>query len=212
MACKKQKILKWKKSLSLYMIGNINGIIRKTIFISILLFMVIGSAGISARDEANWCVAKQPTEVKIKARPTSSEVEFRKKTLERKEILMKKITPLLYVEHIESCLGFWVDALGFVKTVDLPEDDKLGFVILTSGNIEIMLQTYTSLDKDIPKLGKEMRGAPAMLYIEVKDINEIERQLKNYEVVVPRRKTSYGAIEIFYRSPGGHIIGFAQQN
>jgi catechol 2,3-dioxygenase-like lactoylglutathione lyase family enzyme len=128
-----------------------------------------------------------------------------------KEILMNKMTPVLYVESIEASLPFWVDALGFARTVEVPDGDRLGFVILTSGNLEIMLQSYRSLEKDIPDLGKEMRGAPTVLYIEVKDIGEIERRLKEYEVIVPRRKTSYGAAETFFRSPGGHIIGFASQ-
>jgi uncharacterized glyoxalase superfamily protein PhnB len=128
-----------------------------------------------------------------------------------KDILMEKMTPILYVESIESCLNFWVDDLGFTKTAEVPDGDKLGFVILTFGNLEIMLQSFASLDKDIPNLGKEIRGAPSVLYIEVQNITEVETRLKNYEVIVPKRKTFYGASEIFYRTPGGHIIGFAQQ-
>ena len=125
---------------------------------------------------------------------------------------LKKITPVLYVESIESSLKFWVDSLGFTKTAEVPEGDRLGFVILASEDTEVMLQSYASLDKDIPALGKEMRGAPSVLYIEVEDIGEIERRLKDYEVIVPKRKTFYGANEIFYRTPGGHVVGFAQQN
>ena len=41
-----------------------------------------------------------------------------------------KITPILVVEEIEPSLKFWVDKLGFAKTVEVPEGDKLGFVIL----------------------------------------------------------------------------------
>ena len=133
-----------------------------------------------------------------------------KRSLPGEEGLMQKITPVLYVESVEPCLAFWVDSLGFAKTAEVPEGDRLGFVILTSGDAEIMLQSYASLDKDIPALGREMRGIPSVLYIEVKDIREIERRLKEYPVIVAKRKTSYGATEIFYRSPGGHVIGFAQ--
>jgi cyclase len=129
----------------------------------------------------------------------------------KKEILMEKMTPVLYVESSEPCLKFCVDALGFDRKTKVPEGNKLGFVILTLGNTEIMLQSYASLDRDIPDLAKEMRGATAVLYIEVKDIREIEGRLKNYDVVVPKRTTFYGAVEVFYRSPGGHVIGFAEQ-
>jgi hypothetical protein len=32
----------------------------------------------------------------------------------------------------------------------------------------------------------------------------------DYELLVPRRKTFYGAEEIFVREPGGNVVGFAQ--
>lgn len=190
---------------------KIRVIVKKTMLVTIFIFMAIALFGISTRNKATEGLLPQVPDMEMEAKLMNSEVKLQEQTLERKEVPMEKITPVLYVENIESCLGFWVDALGFVKTVELTEGDRLGFVILTSGNTEIMLQTYTSLDNDIPNLGKKMRGAPSVLYIEVKNIDEIERRLKNYEMVVPRRKTSYGAIEIFYESPGGHIIGFAEQ-
>jgi len=43
---------------------------------------------------------------------------------------MKKLTPILVVEEIEPSLSFWVDRMGFEKTAEVPEADKLGFVIL----------------------------------------------------------------------------------
>lgn len=137
--------------------------------------------------------------------------ELKKEELNREDG-MNKITSILYVETIESCLGFWVDGLGFEKTAEVKDRDSLGFVILTSGKVEVMLQTYRSLEKDIPGIVDSLRGSPSVLYIDVDDINEIERRLKGFEVVVPRRKTFYGADEIYFRSPGGHIIGFSQHS
>lgn len=127
-----------------------------------------------------------------------------------KEVGMNKITSVLYVETIESCLKFWVDALGFEKTAEVKLGESLGFVILTSGKVEVMLQTYASLQEDIPDIVDDLRSASSVLYIEVDDIGEIEHILKGFEVIVPRRKTFYGADEIYFRSPGGHIVGFAQ--
>ena len=48
---------------------------------------------------------------------------------------MKKLAPVLVVDRIEPCLPFWVDRLGFEKTVEVPESDRLGFVILASGPV-----------------------------------------------------------------------------
>ena len=46
------------------------------------------------------------------------------------EVELKKLTPILTVESIEPSLPFWVDALGFTKTVEVPHEGALGFAIL----------------------------------------------------------------------------------
>lgn len=42
---------------------------------------------------------------------------------------VKKITPVLLVNSIESLLPFWIDRLGFEKTIELPGENGLAFVI-----------------------------------------------------------------------------------
>ena len=51
----------------------------------------------------------------------------------KKENSTMKITSMIYVPAIEPSLKFWMDQLGFTKTVEVPEGDKLGFVILMQG-------------------------------------------------------------------------------
>ncbi len=119
-----------------------------------------------------------------------------------------KITPLIYVEEIEKSLPFWVDRLGFTKTVEVPEGDKLGFVILTKGDAELMMQTRRSVKKDVPSLVKFARPA-ACLYIEVSDFADLLKRLEGIEVVLPVRETFYGMREIGVREPGGNIVCFA---
>ena len=58
-----------------------------------------------------------------------------------------KITTVLYMDAIEPALAFWVDRLGFTKAVEVPEGDRLGFVILHHGSSELMLQTRESVNK-----------------------------------------------------------------
>jgi len=55
---------------------------------------------------------------------------------------MKKLTPVLYVDAIEPCLPFWVDRLGFSKTVEVPHENAIGFVILARDGLELMYQTW----------------------------------------------------------------------
>lgn len=121
---------------------------------------------------------------------------------------IKKVTPLLYVEAIEPCLAFW-SKVGFQKTVEVPHADGLGFAILQSGTIEIMYQTRASVADDVPPLAHSpMRGS--FLFIEVEDLDAIERALSGIEPVVPRRQTFYGADELIMREPGGNVVTFAK--
>ncbi len=117
---------------------------------------------------------------------------------------MKKLTPVLCVENIEACLPFWVEHLGFEKTMEVPEGDGLGFVCLVNGNVEVMLQSNASIEKDVPALARE--PFRAALYIEVDDFEPIAAIAEKLDVVVPRRTTFYGATEIGVRDPAGNIL------
>ena len=119
-----------------------------------------------------------------------------------------KITALIYVPAIEPSLKFWVDQLGFTKTVEVPEGDKLGFVILMKGDAELMIQSTSSMTKDIPAMS-ELARAAACLYIEVSDFDDLLKRLAAAPVVVPIRTTFYGMKEIGVREPGGNIVLFA---
>jgi uncharacterized glyoxalase superfamily protein PhnB len=123
---------------------------------------------------------------------------------------MKKLTPILVVDGIEECLPFWVDRLGFTKSMEAPDGDRLAFVGLVHGSIEIMLQTRSSVTDDLPALAPEVAAARGFLYLEVEDIDAVAALLDGVEVVMPRRETFYGATEISVREPGGHFVTFAQ--
>lgn len=129
--------------------------------------------------------------------------------LNPKDPTMKKLTPVLVVDAIEPCLPFWVDRLGFTRTIEVPEDDRLGFVALEKDGVEVMVQTRSSVVASAPGMEGFPLGGPTHLHIEVSDFDAVERALEGAEVVVPRRTTSYGATEIVVREPCGHFIGFA---
>ena len=113
------------------------------------------------------------------------------------------------VDAIEPVLGFWVDTLGFNKTAEVPHDGKLGFVILERDDIQVMYQTQASVAADIPSVATApQRGT--FLFIEVDDLDAIEKKLAGTKPVVPRRKTFYGADELIVREPAGNVVTFAQ--
>jgi len=124
--------------------------------------------------------------------------------------MMKKLTPVLLVEHVDPCLPFWVDRLGFQKTAEVPEGDKLAFVILAKDNVEIMYQSHASAVKDVPAFANLKLTPSTFLYIEVQKLDPIIESLRGVEVEVPVRKTFYGAREIGVREPGGNHVMFAE--
>jgi uncharacterized glyoxalase superfamily protein PhnB len=122
---------------------------------------------------------------------------------------VKRITPVLFVKEIEPVLPFWVDKLGFTKTIEVPHENKLGFVALQKGNTEVMYQTYASVGQDMP-LTAEIQKGPTFLYIEVDNLDNVLGALKGMKIVQPERTAFYGMREVGFQEPGGHFVTFAQ--
>ena len=122
----------------------------------------------------------------------------------------KKLTPVLMVEAIEPCLPLWIDRLGWTKTVEVPEDDQLGFVILAKDGAELMYQTWKSVEKDMGIPARRPQGTSVGIFIEVSDIDDIEQRIQGLPIALPRRKTFYGMEEIGVTEAGGHMVVFAQ--
>jgi uncharacterized glyoxalase superfamily protein PhnB len=124
---------------------------------------------------------------------------------------VKRITPVLLVQEIESVIPFWVDRLGFSKTIEVPEGSKLAFVALQKGSVEVMYQTYTSVEKDAPLvMSAAARKGPTFLYLEVDDLDAVLATLQDAKIVMPLRTAFYGMREAGFQEPGGHFVTFAQ--
>jgi uncharacterized glyoxalase superfamily protein PhnB len=124
---------------------------------------------------------------------------------------VKRITPVLFVKEIEPVLPFWVGALGFAKTIEVPHENKLGFVALQKDGVEVMYQSYASLGEDMPAISEASRKGPTFLYIEVDNLDAVLAALKNTQIVQPERTAFYGMREVGYQDPAGHFITFAQR-
>src|SRR6267378_8676863 len=79
---------------------------------------------------------------------------------EKKAMNVKRITPVLFVKEIEPVLPFWVDKLGFTKTIEVPHGNKIGFVALQKESTEVMYQSYASVADDMPLLPETQKGPP----------------------------------------------------
>jgi hypothetical protein len=119
-----------------------------------------------------------------------------------------KITPVLIVESVEKSLTFWVERMGFEKTVEVPADDGLAFVIVVRGGAELMLQSVASVRRDEPKFVPQP-GSSAALFIEVEDFEDVRKRLEGYSIALAERITFYQMREIGVFEPGGHTVIFA---
>jgi uncharacterized glyoxalase superfamily protein PhnB len=120
-----------------------------------------------------------------------------------------KITPILFVDAIEPSLEFWVGRLEFEKIAEVPEGNKLAFVIVKKGDSEIMLQTRDSIKKDAGTASAAVLSMTSSLYIEVDNFADALESIQGSEVLLPQRDAFYGMREIYVREPGGQIVGFA---
>jgi len=121
-----------------------------------------------------------------------------------------KSTPVLFVDAIEPSLPFWQERLGFQRQTEVPDGDRLGFVILGNGSVEVMYQSIAMLKQDSAAHAVRFDNDKTFLFVEVDDIGALAKALDGFEIVMPRRETFYGSVEIGYREPGGHFVTFAQ--
>jgi uncharacterized glyoxalase superfamily protein PhnB len=132
-------------------------------------------------------------------------------TQEIKSMNVKRITPVLLVKEIEPLIPFWVDRLGFAKTIEVPDGNKLGFVTFQKGSVEVMYQTYSSVEKDARKEVSATAGkGPTYLYMEVDNFDAVLAAMKGVKMVMAVRTAFYGMKEFSVQDPGGHFITFAQ--
>jgi uncharacterized glyoxalase superfamily protein PhnB len=123
-------------------------------------------------------------------------------------MIVKRLTPNLYTDDVESCVKFWVERMHFEKTVEVPDEGRIAFAALQSGGIEVMYGTWASLEKEPGVTGSFQRGT-GFLFIEVDDLDAVLDAMKGVPMVLPMHKTFYGATEFTVKDPAGHLITFA---
>ena len=122
-----------------------------------------------------------------------------------------KLTPVLIVEEIEKSLPFWVDRMGFAKTVEVPEGDRAGFVILVrEGRGADDADARVLCARMWPAFAPEgpVTGGCGM-FIEVDDFDDVCKRLEGYPIAMAERVTFYGMREIGVSEPSGHTVMFA---
>jgi predicted enzyme related to lactoylglutathione lyase len=122
-------------------------------------------------------------------------------------MIPRKVTPIFFVDRSEPSLDFW-RKLGWKVTVEVPHGEGLGFVILSSGEHELMFQSQGSLAEDLPSVST--LATSRALYMDVPSIAAALKDCKGARVLVRERETPYGAREAWVVDPAGVVVGFAE--
>lgn len=123
---------------------------------------------------------------------------------------LTQLTPVLVVDRVEPSVRFWVERFGFASPIEVPGPDGLVFASVRKESVEIMFQTRASVLEDGTVSAQEIDGHSIVLFLQVEDIDAVERALEGAPVVKARHRTFYGSTELYIREPGGHTVGFAQ--
>ena len=114
-----------------------------------------------------------------------------------------------------------VAVLGFGLAMGVPEGTQrvvttregsgpLGFAIIKRNEVELMLQSQTSVAEELPEFSKRPLGGTVTLYIEVADVSGLYQSMKGRATILKDLHTTfYGAKEFCIRDNSGYVLTFA---
>ena len=123
---------------------------------------------------------------------------------------MESLSPNIFTNDMKATVAFY-KLLGFEVTMSVPETgDELVWVMMTSGKVTFMFQTFESLAEELPEI-KRVDGGSLLLYINVADINGLFDSIHDKVTVLKGlEKTFYGATEFSILDNNNYILTFAQ--
>jgi uncharacterized glyoxalase superfamily protein PhnB len=126
--------------------------------------------------------------------------------------LVTRLTPVILVDQVAPCLSFWTERLGFQTVAEVPgTDGQAQFAILVRDGVEVMYQTWAATAAESKAAVAAPRGHSVSLFIEVADIDQVDRALAGIPRVAERHQTFYGMDEFSVREPGGAVVTFAMK-
>jgi uncharacterized glyoxalase superfamily protein PhnB len=129
----------------------------------------------------------------------------------------ESVAPVLIVEEVEPTRAFFLDRLGFTEVSQVLHGESIGFSMLQKDAVVVMIQSHASVIADVGHdaaraVNETMSGRGAVaLYVRVSDVELLVPAIADADVIVPLRKTFYGAHEITVREPGGHAVTFSSE-
>jgi uncharacterized glyoxalase superfamily protein PhnB len=126
-----------------------------------------------------------------------------------KKIIMESIAPNIYVHSIKETVDFYRQ-LGFGIVTTVPENGDPIFVMMQSGSVTFMFQTFESIKNTLPMVSRT-DGGSLLLYIKLKNIRAFFEKVKDKVTVVHGlEKTFYGATEFSIKDNNSYLLTFAE--
>ncbi|MBT1698096.1 VOC family protein [Fulvivirgaceae bacterium PWU4] len=121
---------------------------------------------------------------------------------------MKHLTPNLFVEDIDDSISFYRE-LGFEVIGTFPEQGAYHWVMMSCGNVTLMLQTSSSFEAEMRETGQSLQE-PFLLYIEMQDLERFFYSIHNKVTVLKGiSENADGTPEFTIRDTNGYVITFA---
>jgi uncharacterized glyoxalase superfamily protein PhnB len=123
---------------------------------------------------------------------------------------MESLSPNIFVSDMKATIAFY-NLLGFEATMTVPETgDDLVWVMMSSGKITFMFQTFESLGDDLPQINRN-NGGSLLLYISLSNIQIFFEQIKDKVTVLKGlEKTFYGATEFSIMDNNNYVLTLAE--
>jgi uncharacterized glyoxalase superfamily protein PhnB len=122
---------------------------------------------------------------------------------------MESLTPNIFVKNMDETIEFYKN-IGFELKMTVPEKGDFVWVMMSSGNVNFMFQTFESLGSELPEISRN-DGGSLLLYIQIKEIEQYYDRIKGkVNILKGLEKTFYGATEFSILDINGYVLTFAE--
>ena len=125
-------------------------------------------------------------------------------------MMMKQLTPILYVRSIEDAVAFYRDKLGFELGFSMPgPDGRMAHASVKHGDVELMIGYKMGTNGSIDMSG--LGGGPE-LYISMDGVDDYHAYVRDTGAPVTAELTDqfWGDRTFTVTDPDGHVLTFAQ--
>ena len=124
-------------------------------------------------------------------------------------IQMDTLSPCIFVNDIRKTVQFY-ESIGFEVVTTVGEEEDPVFVLLRSGGVTVMFQSFKSIENTLPVVARS-NGGSLLLYIKMKGIRVFFETVKDkLNVLHGLNKTFYGATEFSIVDNNNYLLTFAE--